>query len=115
MKRFTILAAGAVALFVGLVLWMVPIALVLTQVANVTNTSMGFVSLLLWVLISVAAVLLCRGRLPLPLLLAVICVAWPVSAYAYHHVGYHYFGWIGLMKGNPEPPLYNRSRSSPPR
>lgn len=78
---------------------LVTVALGLTYVANKYEVrGLGWVGIGAWLIVAVVAVVLSRRKLPI-VVGALLTPAWFIAALpAYSLIGYHAFGWSGLMK-----------------
>lgn len=91
---------ATVSRFLSLVLVVqTTVAIVITYVANRTNTSrLGIVVLLLWLLLSTTTGLWYRRKLASWVVLCALLLAWVFSFAAYILIGYFGLGWTGLIK-----------------
>jgi hypothetical protein len=87
------------SLFLGLVAYEVLTACCFTWLAQRTNRlGLAWVCLGFWLLALGIVGWLYRKQLPLPGLIFVLVASPPVSLLVYFMLGYHVFGWHGLMK-----------------
>ncbi len=100
MERILNISKTASCLLAAIVVCQTGIALLLTYLANATNTrGLGVIAFALWLVVAVVAGLLYRRKLPSLVLFAIICAAFFLSFIAYILIGYFGLGWTGLMKG----------------
>lgn len=78
---------------------LVTVALILTYVANKYDTlGLGWVGIGAWIVIAALAVVLTRRKVPFAIGAFLVPVWLVVALSAYTLIGYHVFGWTGLMK-----------------
>lgn len=88
----------ASSLYLLLLLAQVSSGLYLTHRANVTNTlGLGWIGIAIWLVASTAFVLLLRSKLPLAARVPLAVVSWPLAYIIYGLIGYHFWGWGGLL------------------
>lgn len=75
------------------------VAILITYVANRTNTSrLGILVLFIWLLVSITTGLWYRRKLGSSVVSCVLLAAWVFSFVAYILIGYFGLGWTGLIK-----------------
>ena len=99
MERSLTICKAVSGLLATIVVCQTGITLLLTYVANVTNTRrLGFVAFALCLVVGGAAGFLYRRKLSRQIIVVVLWFACFLSFIAYSLIGYYLLGWTGVMK-----------------